>query len=424
MLPRPAQLPSAVALLAALALTSPAPAAPRQASALPSFQQLSQEVADPSAKVRRQALRALAEQGGPEALVLLARLVNDLDSGIAESAIEAVIGIYVQPPPKRSMRHAADAFTLAPYHATPWRVPPELSDALVRALAHDQPSIRRDSAYAVGIVMAPPVTDRVAFELIASLGDREPTVRIAAARVLGRLQVRSAGVELIGRVNDEDLDVRLASMRALGDLRDSRAVEALTEQFSFYVRGAAGRAAIDALARIASPSSRPIFEAQTASGYPAHRQAAYEGLARIGELGDAVGRIEAAMANEKDERVTTAMAFALAASGRAGMGRILDALADRDRQDTATAYLIELGRTQAKAIAAHLADPNPVVREQIAIALGNIGGPDALAALSTASAETEPQVRRAIDVALFRLKQLAPRTGDTSHFATRSIMSS
>ncbi len=123
--------------------------------------------------------------------------------------------------PNRSIDSAAEAFEAARFHDQPWSVPPELSTALVKALADEQPSVRRDAAYAVGIVLTPPVTDAVAFEILASLGDREPSVRVAAARALGRLRVKDAGVPLIGRVNDEDLDVRLASMRALGDLRSA-----------------------------------------------------------------------------------------------------------------------------------------------------------------------------------------------------------
>ena len=195
---------------------------PDQASAPAAIPQVAQDVASPSAKVRRQALRGLRERGGPETLPLLARLVGDAELDIREGAIAGVIGVYVQPPAKRSIDSAAAAFEVARFRVQPWPLPDELSVALVKALADEWPSVRRDAAYAVGIVLTPPVTDAVAFEIMSSLSDREPSVRIAAARALGRLRVRTAGVPLIGRINDEDLDVRLASMRALGDLRDER----------------------------------------------------------------------------------------------------------------------------------------------------------------------------------------------------------
>jgi len=394
------------ASLVALALSAPgwaAPRSPEQASTLPPLPQVAQDVASPSAQIRRQALRGLRERGGPETLPLLARLVGDAEIDIREDAIANVILVYVPSRPERSIKSAAEAFEVARHHSHPWSVPPELSTALVTALADEQPSVRRDAAYAVGIILTPPVTDAAAFELLASLGDREPSVRVAAARALGRLRVQDAGVPLVGRVNDEDLDVRLASMRALGDLRYERAVVALTDQFTFYVRGVAGRSAISALAAIGHPSQILLFEAQTTSGYPAHRRAAYEGLARSGGAAAAAARIEAAVGVEKDTRVLLAMAFALASAGRDGLNRVLDALTDRDRSEDALAYLVELGRPHVAAVAARLRDPNPAVRGQIATALGFIGGPEAAAALKGASGESDPDVQQRINFAQLRL---------------------
>jgi HEAT repeat protein len=406
----------AAAFLVALALSEPgwaAPVSPDQASAPLALPQVAQDIASPSTKVRRHALHELRERGGPETLPLLATLLGDAEVDIREGAVAGVIGVYVQPPGKRSINSAAAAFEVARFRVEVWPVPGELSRALVKALADEWPSVRRDAAYALGIVLTPPVSDAVAFEITASLSDREPAVRIAAARALGHLQVRAAAVPLVGRINDEDLDVRLASMNALGDLRDEGAVAALADQFSFYVRGAAGRAAISALGAIGHSSSIPLFEAQTTSGYPAHRQAAYEGLARSGRASALVQRIEAAMVSEKDTRVLIAMAFALASAGRDGVARVLDALTDRGRADAALAYLVELGQPHVAAVAARLSDPNPVVREQIAVALGFIGGPQAAAALKAASGESDPDVRHAIDVAQVRITRstAAPAQG-------------
>src|SRR5262249_10894060 len=98
-----------------------------------------------------------------------------------------------------------------------------------------------------------------------------------------------------------------------------------------------------------------------------------------------------------------------ASVGRDGVDRVLDALSDRDRADAALAYLVELGRTHVAAIAARLGDANPIVREQIAIALGFIGGPQAAAALNGASGESQPNVRHALEVAQVRLSRAAAK---------------
>jgi HEAT repeat protein len=369
----------------------------------PSLQQIAQEVDSSDAKVRRRALRSLRERGGPEPLALLGRLVNDEELDIREDAIDLAMRIYVEPPSKHKVGSAEEGFLLAPYHATPWPAPPDLVRALVRALADEYPSVRRDSAYVLAIVAPVPVSSSAAFELQASLSDRDPAVRIAAARALGRLRVRPSGIALVGRVNDEILDVRLASMRALGDLKETSAVLALTDQFNFYVKGIAGRAALDALARIGDPSSAPLFEGQTDSGYPAHRRSAYEGLARTGTAKVTAPRIEGALASERDKRVRLAMSFALASAGRP-IAPVVDGVLDDDLAEQALEYLVEIGPSHAVDLAARLRDQDAVVRQHVAIALGFVGGPDAAAALTAAAADTNADVRNAVEVAQLRLR--------------------
>ncbi|HSC26891.1 MAG TPA: HEAT repeat domain-containing protein [Vicinamibacterales bacterium] len=402
---RRSALPAIIALSAVVHLSPAAEQAPAsgQPAVPPSLREVAQDVDSPDASVRRRALRVMREHGGPEPLALLGRLVNDEEVGIREEALEVVARLYVEPPARRRVGSVEDAFLIGPYYVTPWPAPPELARALVTVLADEYPSVRRDAAYALALVAPPPLSPRAAFELEASLSDRDPDVRVAAARALGRLRVGAAGVPLVGRVNDEALDVRLAAMRALGDIREKGAVRALTDQFEFYVRGVAGRSALDALARIADASSVPLFHAQTESHYPAHRQSAYEGLARTGTAKVTLDRIEAALASESDARVRLAMAFALGSTGRP-IDPIVDAVLDERVAAQALEYLAELRPERAAELGKRLRDPDPVVRRYVAIALGFIGGPDAAAALAAAQTETNPDVRNAIQVAQLRIR--------------------
>jgi hypothetical protein len=57
------------------------------------------------------------------------------------------------PAGKRSINSAAAAFEIARFRVELWPVPDELSGALVKALADEWPSVRRDAAYALGIVL-------------------------------------------------------------------------------------------------------------------------------------------------------------------------------------------------------------------------------------------------------------------------------
>jgi len=229
-------------------------------------------------------------------------------------------------------------------------------------------------------------------------------VRRAAARVLGTLRVTSAGVPLIGRVNDEVLDVRLAAMRSLGDIRERRAVQALTEQFAFYGDTAGARAALDALARIGHPDSVPLFAAQATSRHAPLRLAAHEGLARTGAAAGLRTEIQAARQSERVETVAIAMDYALATAGDDLIGQIAGGLQWPKVQQQALEYLVELGARNPEAVAAQIARPEADVRRDTAVVLGFLGGPVPTSALSRAAIDASPEVQRAAQVALARAR--------------------
>lgn len=365
---------------------------------------LAEEVNSAEAKVRRAALKALASRG-PEALDPLSLLVGDPERDIRSDAIGAIAAIYVEPPPRERVSSAEDAFGWTRYRTTPWAVPPALLTNLVRALADDWPSVRREAAYLLGVVMTPPIDARVADELIYSLADADNSVRLAAAKSLGRLRAARAGDHLIGRIVDPDLPVRLAAMRAVGEIREARALVALQDQLDYYRGGIAGRTALEALARIAHRSSAELFAKERFSKTEAHRQSAYEGIARLGGVPPADGvAMEQLLTEEHDEAVATAMAFALAAAGRPYVDRVVMALTDRDTAAQALDYIVELGTTHPATLLPYLQHADPLVREGVATAMGFVGDAGAEAALTQLTSDGNPSVRRAAETALIRMR--------------------
>ncbi len=385
---------------------APLPTRPSQSQDAPTLQQLTGDVGSADPGVRRRALNALAAKG-PEALEPLSRLVADPVRGIRRDAILAVLAIYVQPPSGERVESAESAFMWAPYRATPWTPPPALIANLVSALGDEWSLVRRDAVYALGTVSAPPIDRSLASELVFSLADPEGEVRLAAVRTLGRLRVTQAGDALIGHIGDPALAVRLASMRALGDIKEERALAALRQQLEYYYGGSAGRAALHGLARIAHPSSAPLFEQERLSSDSVHRLYGYEAAARLGGIPVAeVEKTENLLTEERDKQVVVAMAFALAAAGRPYVDRIVQALADRETAGQALEYLVELGHSQPDAIVPHLQHADPVVREQVAMVVGFVGGSGAEAALSRLASDSSPAVSHAAEVALMRMRVL------------------
>lgn len=369
-----------------------------------SIARLAGDVNSAEPNVRRAALKALATRG-PEALEPLSLLVSDPERDISSDAIGAILAIYVEPPPRGRISSAEDAFEWTRYRTTPWAVPPALLTNLARALADDWPSKRRDAAYALGVVMTPPIAAQMADELIYSLADPDRSVRLAAARALGRLHATQAGDHLIGRIVDTDLSVRLAAIRAVGEVRETRALTALQEQLDYYRGATAGRAALEALARIAHRSSWELFTLERFSKSEAHRRYAYEGIARLGGIPatDAVA-VEQLLNEERDEAVAAAMAFALAAAGRPLVDRVVMALVDPDTANQALDYLVELGTARPSALVPYLKNSDAVVRERVATALGFVADTSTEAALTELTTDGNPSVRRAADTALIRMR--------------------
>ena len=365
---------------------------------------LAADVNSADAKVRRAALKALASRG-PEALEPLSLLVADPERDIRSDAIGAIVAIYVEPPPRERVSSAEDAFGWTRYRTTPWPVPPALITNFVRALADEWPSVRREAAYAMGVVLTPPIDARVADELIYSLADPDGSVRLAAAKALGRLHATRAGEHLIGRIVDTDLPVRLAAIHAVGEIREARALVALHQQLDYYRGATAGRAALEALARIAHQSTMSLFTQERFSKSEAHRRYAYEGIARLGGIpaADAVAT-EQLLIEERDEAVLTAIAFALAAAGRPYVERVVMALTDPDTANQAIDYVVELGTAQPSVLLPYLKHTDAIVRERVATAMGFVADADAEAALSQLTSDGNPSVRRAVEAAIIRLR--------------------
>ena len=396
-------------LLAAVVFVSmqPVTSAFRDQDAL-TIAQLSDQVNSADAKVRRAALKALATRGA-EALDPLSLLVGDPERDIRSQAIEAILAIYVVPPARERVSSAEGAFDWTQYRTTPWPVSPALLTNLLRALSDDWPSVRRDAAYGLGVVLTAPIDQRVADELTYSLADPDTAVRLAAARALGRLRATRAGDQLIGRIADTHLPVRLASMRSLGEIREARALTALRLQLEYYRGGTAGRTALEALARIAHRSTADLFAQEKFSKDDRHRRYAYEGIARIGGMAAAdAAAMEQLLADERDKEVAAAMAFALAASGRPYLERVILALIDNDTANQALEYVVELGFTQPAAVVPYLRHTDPIVRERVATAMGFVGDASAEAALAQLTSDGDPSVRRAAEASLVRRRASKP----------------
>jgi HEAT repeat protein len=103
-------------------------------------------------------------------------------------------------------------------------------EPLINAMNNENPSVRRNAAWAIGEIRGGLNTDRSAAlePLIAALGDADTWVRMAAAFSLGEMRPPRATEALIAALGDVDVNVRMMVVRALGELKTRRGVERLT----------------------------------------------------------------------------------------------------------------------------------------------------------------------------------------------------
>jgi HEAT repeat protein len=379
------------------------------------FDDVVRNLRNPEPKIRLNAVRLLRQARHPEAIVPMAALVNDPIDAIQLEAIAAELSFFlVQEVPDRrrlgflvEVRNrggAPTAFDLGPLAVWPRPAPPELVTALLKAVDDENPRVRLEAIYAAGTIARPPLPPDAGQQLVRAIDHYDPFVRAGAARVAGRLAVTAATEALFKAINDSSADVRYAAMRAIGTFHDERAVAALTEQLTFYGKGEGAWAALDALARIAHPSSVPLFTARLTDRDPFLRRAAAEGLGRVGDRGS-VGTLETGAGNDPSPMVRAAMQYALQKLGANYVARLIEFLDEGRTTLQVQEYLIELGAPIEKELLPSLQDPDDAIRAAVADVLGEIGGDASLTALQS----LQPRDRTAAGAATRAVERIRMR---------------
>ncbi|MBI4484376.1 MAG: HEAT repeat domain-containing protein [Acidobacteria bacterium] len=384
----------------------------------------------PDPGVRMKAARLLKDAAYPEAAVPLAPLVTDPQDEVQLEAIAAEVNIFLAEkivPRKRvgfliEVRNTIDAeaaFSAGPLVLGPQPVPAEVLSALRGAARDENRRIGLEALYGFGTLAAQlqgaarqELRRASGADLVALLAVNEPAIRVAAMRVVGRVfEWRRGdpavdvplGDAVIVALNDRDRNVRAAAMEALGAMRYERGVQALTDLFQHFRKGDQAEAALDAIAHIAHPASVPLFEAQLTGKSVTMKAIAIEGLARAGDA-TKVAAIEAALQGEFNESVQLAGRFAVAALSNASLEPIGDLLTKPRLRDQARQYLIELAAGRTGAFSRYVQDPEPSVRIDVADILGLAGDPAALPLIEPLTKDTDPQVVKAADRAVARLR--------------------
>jgi HEAT repeat protein len=294
----------------------------------------------------------------------------------------------------------------------------------LRAAAQDKnPRVAVEGLYALGALsdnaygtQRHALLSAAAEELAPLVGVPRTDIRGTAVRVIGRMyswRVGDPAVDerigdaVVNALNDANYDIRLAALDVLGGLRYDRGVQSLTDIYQHYQRGPLAVAALTALARIAHPSTRPLFVAALDGRDVALRAAATAGLARSGAT-DQLDRIHELLANERNEEAQLAGHFADALLADGAVDDLVGGLARQRTRPQALRYLIDVGPGRAHLLGPHVEDPQPALRIDLLEVLGLSGDPVALSTAERSRQDPDPAVSRAAARALLRLQGSAP----------------
>jgi HEAT repeat protein len=407
------------------------------------FDRAVQDLASPSASTRLRAAQLLKEAASPEAALPLARTVTDPQDEVQLEAIAGEINIFLAEKivPRRRVGglvevrraiNAEAAFSAGPLALGELPVPSEVLAALRATARDDNPVVSLESLYAFGFLAVQPggaarreLLRFSGLDLAAMIGRQDPAIRLAAVRVIGRLfaprpddagvdpdLVLSVGDAVISAANDRERTVRVAAIDALGAMRYERSLQGLTSIFQYYRDGEIAEAALEAVGRIAHPSSAALLASQLASLSAAIRVAAVEGLARLGDPSRAAA-IDALGRSERTEAVQLAVAYADVALAGAGLERLTEALGKERLHDQALQYLVELERPRRPMFSRALQDPDPAVRRSLLDALDLALDPGAIPLVEPHVRDGNPQVAASARRALARLRSVTAEGPDS-----------
>jgi HEAT repeat protein len=393
------------------------------------FEQLTSDLASKDPSVRIRAIRLLRDAAYPEAALPLAQLVVDANDQVQLEAIAAEMSLFLTEEvvtrkrvglvvEVRNSSGARAAFDLGPLAIGPRQVPLEALVALRTAARDPTPRVALEALYGFGTLGVDPAGAarrellRIAGPDLAALATApDSALKLAAIQVIGRLfEVRPqddavpevVGDAVVAAANENDRAIRGAGMQAIGALRYQRGLKALTDLLQFYGRGTLAESALDAIARIAHPSSGAILETELASKSSGMKVSAIEGLARIGDSSKAPD-IRSALVGEKDDAVMLASTFASARLSDGLLDPIAEALRRPNLASQAKQYLAELSYGRSGLISRYAQDPDPLIRAGIADSLAVAYDPAALPIVEALTQDREPKVALAAARAVSRL---------------------
>jgi HEAT repeat protein len=365
-----------------------------------SFDEVASGLKHRDAATRLRAIQILKDADYPEAAVPIAAVLGDPDDRVQLAAIDAERSLFTSRavPRKRKIGFVIEVRTVAGGElAAAGRlalkaraIPPQVLTGLAEALRDRAPEVRAEAmtlAALLGSVACTPQT---------RLTPSSPASSEACAQI---------GNALVDNINSREATLRRGAMQALGQIRYTNAIQALSDQFSFYQKGPDAAAALEGLAGIGHPMSVSIFEDALTNSNAGVRRLAVEGLARAGHR-DALSTFQQMGQAERAAEVLLALHYANVklANIDNSLQQLMASLANPSQRPIALGYVLDLATTHAPQLVGALKDPDVDVRRLMADVMGFSRNPAVIPALEAATKDADPDVAAAARNAIARVK--------------------
>jgi len=311
---------------------------------------LAEAVSDPSDRVRREVVLALAQLHRAEVLDALIKATQDNNEEISVLALQSLVGYYTGNVPtpgftgflKKNWQRAKGHFNPDTTRIGPGvYVDPKVVAALDAALKSTR-SIRAscEGSKGLGILMARAAVP----DLVAAAHSSDETLSLESLNALSKIKDRSAGPQLVDLLDSPDKEIKQQASVTIGILRTSQAEPKLRHIYENDADPKSEEKAMEGLAYLGDKASVPVFTRALESIDKEVRTSAAEGLARVGDP-NVLPELQKAYAIEKDTGARLALEFAMSALGTPDyLNDLVNQLSSRTQWDAAQPYLIELAR--------------------------------------------------------------------------------
>lgn len=356
---------------------------------------------DKDPKVQMAVVQAIGQIKNLDQMHALCEAVRNTGGDAQREAIQLLNQRYL---PKQ--KGYADKAILKLERPTDWypMIDSEAVDALLFVL-DDQKSVNRiQTAAALGMLKVERALPRLDYYL------KSPNEKMTqiCVRAVGNIGRKDEGAGLIPLLKHPNNDIVVDTVRVLGYFHYQPALSELQHFLDYSNKKEYKRVALQAISRIADPSSEPTLKKYSHDDDTLMRQYAIEGFGRVG-LKQYTDGLERDFLREKNKQIKLALSFTLFKLGRAAyLDNLVRAMDDEPYEDMVRGYFVELGDSAVAPLAGYLKPANKKFKIELMGMLSDMGSETAIPFLEPYLKDPDVDIAQAATDSIRELKR--PRT--------------